>query len=466
MATRPNVRLLRVALLLVVLVAIAGCGGGDESADSGANAEGAKVFADAGCGDCHTLGAASTTGTVGPSLDSTSLTADRIAEQVRRGGNGMPSFESKLSDEQIAAVADFVDGASDGSGNVAGTFEPDETALEDCGTGANTCLEQAFGNIAHADGAKPAIAELEKRMASDAAVLADCHRIVHSIGAATLARHDGNVAKAFVEGSAVCGSGFYHGLIERAFVGVPDEELGLAVAANRICEDEEIRRVGFVSYQCVHGLGHGLMLHTRYDLPKSLRVCDALKAEFDQVSCTGGVFMENANASYGTTSKWLKDDDLIYPCNEVATRHKYYCYLLVTSRILPAVGGSLERTAKVCRQSEDGWVEECFESFGRDASGIAKQNGARILPLCRLAGANEIDCIYGAARDIANNDADGVRAARFCERVPASARARCFEGVGTILGGLHTYADERRAACAAVTTRYLADCTRGAGVPG
>ena len=226
-------------------------------------------------------------------------------------------------------------------------------------------------------------------MASDSAVLADCHRIVHSIGAATLARNDGNVAKAFVEGSAVCGSGFYHGLIERAFVGVPDEELGLSLAANRICEDEEIRRVAFVAYQCVHGLGHGLMLHTGYDLPKSLRVCDALKAEFDQVSCTGGVFMENANASYGTTSEWLKDDDLIYPCNAVATRHKYYCYLLVTSRILPAVGGSLERTAEVCRQSEDGWVEECFESFGRDASGIAKQNGDEILPLCRIAGANE-----------------------------------------------------------------------------
>ena len=245
---------------------------------------------------------------------------------------------------------------------------------------------------------------------------------------------------------------------------MPDDELGLSLAANRICSDKEIRRVGFISYQCVHGLGHGLMLHTGYDLPKSLRVCDDLEEQFDQVSCTGGVFMENANSSYGTTSRYLKSDDLIYPCNKVATRHKYYCYLLVTSRILPAVGGSLERTAKVCRQSEPDWVDECFESFGRDASGIAKQMGDKILPLCRIAGANEDDCIYGAARDIANNDAAGERAARFCDKVKVGARAHCFEGVGTILGGLHTYADERRAACAAVTTRYLADCARGAGI--
>jgi cytochrome c553 len=455
------VRVLRI-LALAAAVVLAGCGGSD---DSESQAAGAKVFADAGCGGCHTLAAAGSTGAVGPSLDGTQLSADRIATQVRRGGNGMPSFDSKLSDQEIADVASYVaSSAADKGGSVATTFKPDKTELADCDTGTNTCLEQAFGNVSYGKGPKAAVALLETKMDADAAVLADCHRIVHSIGAAALARYKGNVAKAFAEGSATCGSGYYHGLIERAFVGVPDDELGLSLAANRICSDEEIRRVGFISYQCVHGLGHGLMLHTGYDLPKSLRVCDDLEEQFDQVSCTGGVFMENANSSYGTTSKYLKSDDLIYPCNEVATRHKYYCYLLVTSRILPAVGGSLERTAKVCRQSEPDWVDECFESFGRDASGIAKQVGDKILPLCRIAGANEDDCIYGAARDIANNDAAGERAARFCEKVKASARAHCFEGVGTILGGLHTYADERRAACAAVTTRYLADCARGAGI--
>ena len=449
-------------LALAFVAVLAGCGGGGEATESSA---GAKVFADAGCGDCHALADAGSNASVGPSLDETTLSAERIERQVRRGGNGMPAFESELSDEEIEAVAAYVAGAAEGGGNVAGRFEPDDTQLEDCDDGENACLEQAFGNVAFADGAKRAIAELESRAATDAAILSDCHRIVHSIGAASLARHAGNVAKAFAEGSAYCGSGFYHGLIERAFVGVPEDELGLGLAANRICDDEDIRRVGFISYQCVHGLGHGLMLHTGYDLPKSLRVCDALTSEFDQVSCTGGVFMENANASYGTTSEYLKDDDLIYPCNEVATRHKYYCYLLVTSRILPAVGGSLARTAKVCRQSEPDWVGECFESFGRDASGISRQDGDRIMPLCRLAGANEVDCIYGAARDIANNDAGGERASRFCDDVKASARARCFEGVGTILGGLHTYAEERREACAALTERYLADCTRGAGLP-
>ena len=63
------------------------------------------------CGSCHTLGAAGTTGTVGPSLDGTSLDAVAIESIVRDGSGGMPSFSGQLSDAEIAAVAEFVAGA-------------------------------------------------------------------------------------------------------------------------------------------------------------------------------------------------------------------------------------------------------------------------------------------------------------------------------------------------------------------
>ena len=44
-------------------------------------------------------------------------------------------------------------------------------------------------------------------------------------------------------------------------------------------------------------------------------------------------------------------------------------------------------------------------------------------------------------------------------------RARCYEGIGTILGALHRLGSERSAACDAVTPRaYRRDCYRGAAV--
>ncbi len=73
---------------------------------------GREIFIEAGCGNCHTLEAAGTTGTVGPNLDEHLAHDHRgvrhIAMQVRHGGGGMPSFRGTLSDEEIARVARFV----------------------------------------------------------------------------------------------------------------------------------------------------------------------------------------------------------------------------------------------------------------------------------------------------------------------------------------------------------------------
>jgi mono/diheme cytochrome c family protein len=74
---------------------------------SGESVDGKTVFVDR-CGSCHTLGAAGTSGQVGPSLDGTSLRAPAIEAIVRAGRGGMPAFEGELSDAEIAAVADFV----------------------------------------------------------------------------------------------------------------------------------------------------------------------------------------------------------------------------------------------------------------------------------------------------------------------------------------------------------------------
>jgi hypothetical protein len=204
------------------------------------------------------------------------------------------------------------------------------------------------------------------------------------------------------------------------------------------------------------------MIYTRYDMPRSLKTCDALEDSWDQTSCTGGVFMENLSSSYGVKSKWLRDDDPIYPCNSVAERHKVYCYLMVTSRILPTVGYDFAKASKACRKSERAWIPTCFQSLGRDASGHSRQNPDQILRYCGTAGDMIGDCIYGAARDMSSNYAGGKEAAVLCTKAPAGVRARCFDGIGTILGGLHESAEARRAACAAITTRYRAACTRGA----
>jgi cytochrome c553 len=69
---------------------------------------GAQVFADSGCGTCHTLRAAGAGGQIGPSLDALQPAYGRVLTQVTKGGGGMPAYGGKLSAAEIRDLAAFV----------------------------------------------------------------------------------------------------------------------------------------------------------------------------------------------------------------------------------------------------------------------------------------------------------------------------------------------------------------------
>ena len=145
--------------------------------------------------------------------------------------------------------------------------------------------------------------------------------------------------------------------------------------------------------------------------------------------------MENQSSSFGLHTTWLSTKNLLYPCNskQVERQDKLYCYLLVTSHILPYVGGDWVKTADWCRRSERGWAAYCFQSYGRDVAGAAVRDPAQMKNLCGMAGSGEKECIYGAIRDVMNNNPQDPQGEAFCNgssresgptRWPASPEAR------------------------------------------
>jgi len=80
-------------------------GGGGGQGDATA---GKAVFAKAGCGSCHTLSDAGSSGTVGPNLDDAKPSADLVMERVTNGMGVMPSFKGQLSEKEIQDVAAYV----------------------------------------------------------------------------------------------------------------------------------------------------------------------------------------------------------------------------------------------------------------------------------------------------------------------------------------------------------------------
>ncbi len=423
---------------------------------------GKRLFSEQGCEGCHTLKAAGSSGTQGPDLDEAKPSVSKVVRQLERPGGLMPSFADKLSKSEKRNLAAFVGAANSSGKAVAAPFRTDSKRLSDCRDGNFECLEQAFGNLTFNEGPKKALARLESMTTSDSAVAVNCHRIAHRMGSAALLRFRDKVAPAFIAGTPVCASGYYHGIIERAFLGQPTNKL--AVVARQMCTDSQITEQRFLLYQCIHGLGHGLMIYTGYDMPGSLKTCDGLQSDFDEISCSGGVFMENFSSSYGVTSKYLRKKDPIYPCNSVAERYKAQCYGLVTANLLKRTNYDQKKTADGCRKSEPDWLGICFESFGRDVSGIAGKSASKALASCRLAGSNEADCLYGAAREIVNSDAAGERGAGFCEKAPKRHRSRCFTGIGSVLASIKTDESQLRGVCKTLSGRYERSCLQGAGL--
>jgi mono/diheme cytochrome c family protein len=87
---------------------------------------GEQIFTAAGCAGCHTFSPAGSNGTIGPNLDDLAAAAGKrepgksAEEYVRESltnpeaflaegfGNAMPSYEGRLTDEQIQALVDYL----------------------------------------------------------------------------------------------------------------------------------------------------------------------------------------------------------------------------------------------------------------------------------------------------------------------------------------------------------------------
>jgi cytochrome c553 len=78
-------------------------------------AAGKDIFVNvAGCGSCHTLADAGTSGAVGPNLDDAKPDHALVVDRVTNGAGVMPSFQGTLSEQQIQDVAAYVVQATSG----------------------------------------------------------------------------------------------------------------------------------------------------------------------------------------------------------------------------------------------------------------------------------------------------------------------------------------------------------------
>ena len=299
----------------------------------------------------------------------------------------------------------------------------------ECKNTDKTCQqEQEFRTITEQSGVAGAFSELRAQYAADASVRTNCHPLTHVIGRAA-GEKLATVSAAYAEGDEFCWSGYYHGVMEAMLSKTQPDEVVTQI--NTICNDIQVTKpYSFDHYNCVHGLGHGIMLISHHELFESLEACDNLGNSWERESCYGGVFMENVMAEInpGHSTKYIIADQPLYPCTAVKDTYKQQCYLMQTSQALTSLGGDFTKVFNLCGGIEPQYQATCYQSLGRDASGRSVSNIAQTRQTCLLGqdAVAKSNCIIGAVKDFISYHHSDAQAKDFCSSLDPDLKTICL----------------------------------------
>lgn len=264
-----------------------------------------------------------------------------------------------------------------------------------------TCWDNRLRAITREDSPAAAFADIKVAYNQEPYVVSQCHQLTHRIGREAALRYK-DIGEAYRYGDNFCWSGYYHGVMETMTATLGKDYVIENIAT--ICDVlKKEQPYSFYHFNCVHGLGHGVMGLTKIELYDSLKICQKMVEWWEQESCYGGVFMENImsedNSDHGT--KYLLSDQPMYPCTAVENTFKNQCYLMQTSYALKLANYDYDTVFSACSQVEQQFVATCYQSLGRDASGNTTSDPARTKEIC-LKGVDydaQSNCVIGAVKD-------------------------------------------------------------------
>lgn len=288
----------------------------------------------------------------------------------------------------------------------------------------------------------------------------DCHDRAHRFGRFSYEEFGDEVLKMNLP---ECHSGFYHGAIEAYFKknGTADLQQKLPVVCPQSLND-------FFDHQCFHGLGHGLMAWSGYDLPGTLEYCNLLPQGMNQASCRTGIFMENLIGSLtdspeararGHFTRYISDDPQ-YPCNIVKDEYKADCYFLQTDRMMALSKTGWKGVADECAKAPPLYQYSCFASMGRTVGGYLRAKPLEALAACRLVQQGQLReaCIDGVAKDtLWDKDGQDTGFALCAVVPPEDGRQVCYMALVSQARGVMTAA-EYDAFCGKMPPEYQDVC--------
>jgi len=217
---------------------------------------------------------------------------------------------------------------------------------------------------------------------------------------------------------------------------------------------------------CFHGLGHGILAYTDYELEDAVPLCKKTGTEVynnrEYVECVGGTIMEMIGGVHDRRTwekkveKYFKEEDPLYPCNApfIPKEVQPICYIYITPHLFETVGGNLghptpddfTRAFVFCNtipKEQQLNRDACFGGFGKEFTVLANNRDIRnieqmnikqlelVHKWCTLAGHEEGEnaCIDSAVKSLywggENNPSVSIK---FCDNInKQKQQSFCFE---------------------------------------
>jgi len=282
----------------------------------------------------------------------------------------------------------------------------------------------------------------------------NCHQTAHHLGMFLYPYVGKNLSVAYDYAGQACGGAIFHGIVQNYFViqkneGIDSDTINILDICPKFEENPyEIKR-----WQCLHGLGHGLIIAYDYDVFSAVKRCNVFELGWEQISCGKGIFMQN-NVKYAESRGGNFDENnILYPCNEIEDKYTPQCYQYHTSYLLFQNNGSIMNSFADCDKIEpEEFVKYCYHGMGRQLLSATEVQIEKINRFCQLGEQEQYytDCFRGMVMILVNTNRDPTLGFYFCNVIPDNSKTDCYDALGKWIIMLYPEGEQRTKECSKV----------------
>ena len=121
----------------------------------------------------------------------------------------------------------------------------------------------------------------------------------------------------------------------------------------------------------------------------------------------------------------------MYPCTAIDEKYQGACYLMQTSFALQMDDYDFSKVFAQCAAINTAFVDICYQSAGRDASGQTLSDVGQTKAKCMLGPDLDArtNCVIGAVKDFVSYYHSYTKGYQLCEAMPAGIAGTCNQTV-------------------------------------